>query len=142
MTAKIIPAAGEVFSGYIPAHRKLIHVSIGTATANPDITLSATGVYQVVDVTMPIVVFKVWFQTEEAWTTNATLTLGDTGSAARYSADTTTNVAATGAILIDGGLNTVPYVDSVGVDIEATLGGTALLAGLTHIYIEYAELND
>lgn len=142
MAAKIIPGVGETFNGYIPSLRKMLHVSIGVATANPDVTLSATGVYTIVDVTMPIVVHKVWFQTAEAWTTSATLTTGDTGSAARYSADTTTNVAATGAILIDGGLNTVPYVDAVGVDIEVTLGGTALLAGLTNIYIEYSELDD
>ncbi len=142
MAAKYIPGVGEVFSGYVPSHRKLIHVSIGTATANPDVVLGATGVYTLVNVTTPIVVHKVFFQTEEAWTSSATLTTGDTGSAARYSADTTTNVAATGAILIDGGLNTVPYVDSVGVNIEVTLGGATLAAGLTHIYIEYSELQD
>src|SRR5678815_3762276 len=92
MTKKYIPGEGEVFKGYIPAVKKIIHVSAGVASLNPDVVLSDTGVYEIVNVTMPIIVFQTWTQVEEAFTTSVTLTIGDTGSAARYGADTTMNL--------------------------------------------------
>lgn len=142
MTAKVIPGEGEIFKGYVPAVRKVIHVSFGVSTANPDVAIGDLGVYQLVDVTMPIIVFNVWTQVEEAFTASVTATLGDTGSAARYGADTTINPAATGAILVNASALTVPVLDAVGIDLNVTIAGATAAAGLAHVYVEYAELND
>lgn len=141
MTKKYIPGEGEIFKGYIPAVKKILHVSAGVATTNPDVVLGDTGVYEIVSVSMPIVVFNTWTQVEEAFTASVTLTIGDTASADRYGVDTTMNVAATGAVLVAGAL-TVPALDAVGIPINITQAGATAAAGLIHVYIEYAELND
>lgn len=141
MAEKFIPEQGEIFKGYIPAVKKVLHVSLGVATANPDVVIGDTGVYELVSVAVPVIVFNSWTQVEEAFTTSVTVTLGDTGSAARYGVDTTMNPAATGAILVAGAL-TVPAVDAIGIPINATIGGATAAAGLMNVYIEYAELID
>lgn len=141
MTAKIIPGVGEVFKGYVPAVKKVIHVTFGVSSANPDVAVGETGVYPLVDVTVPVIVFQTWTQIEEAFTASVTTTIGDTGSAARYGTDTGINPASTGAVLVVGAI-TVPAVDSTGIDINVTVGGATVAAGLAHVYIEYAELHD
>jgi len=143
MGAKHIPEVGEQFKGYIPGVRKIAHVSFGVASASPDVSVAeiAAGV-QLIDVTVPVVVFGMWTQTEEAFTTSVTATIGDTGTADRYFADTTINPAATGAILIASTGLTVPYVDPNGLDITVDIGGATVAAGLCHVYVEYAELHD
>lgn len=142
MTEKFIPGEGEVFSGYIPAHKKVLHVTYGVDSASPDVVVSDCGVYTLVDVTMPLMVTGLWTQIEEAFTTSVTNTIGDSGSAARYSDDTTIAPVSTGAVLVAATGLSVPYVDSVGLDIQVTVAGAVPLAGLAHVYIEYAELND
>jgi hypothetical protein len=142
MTAKFIPGEGEIFKGFIPAVRKLLHVSFGVSSANPDVAVGETGVYNLVDVTVPIVVFALYTQTEEAFTASVTATIGDTGGADRYIADTTINPAASGAVLIAATGLSVPYVDPLGLNIDVTIGGATVAAGLTHVYVEYAELHD
>jgi hypothetical protein len=142
MSAKIIPGVGEVFKGYVPAVKKIAHVSFGVASASPDVAVGETGVYTLIDVTVPVVVFGLWTQTEEAFTSSVTATIGDTGGADRYIADTTANIASTGAVLIGSTGLTVPYIDPLGLDIDVTIGGATVAAGLTHVYVEYAELHD
>ena len=141
MASKNIPEVGEIFKGYIPAVKKVAHVSFGVASGNPDVAVGETGVYDLVNVTVPIIVFQTWTQVEEAFTTSVTATLGDTGSAARYGTDTGMNIAATGAIFVVGAI-TVPALDAAGIPISVTIGGATVAAGLAHVYIEYAELVD
>jgi len=142
MTAKFIPGVGQAFLGDIPAVKKVLHVSYGVSSANPDVVASDIGVVNLVDITVPVVIFGAWVQTEEAWTTSVTGTIGDTGGADRYFADTTINMAASGAILIASTGLTIPYVDPLGLNVDVTIGGATAAAGLTHVYIEYAELVD
>lgn len=142
MGAKSIPEVGEIFKGYIPAVKKVAHVSFGVASALPDVEVGEQAVYQLIDVTMPVVVFNVWTQVEEAFTASVTATIGDTGSAARYGADTTIAPASSGAVLVDASALSVPVVDAVGIDINVTIGGATVAAGLCHVYVEYAELDD
>jgi hypothetical protein len=71
-----------------------------------------------------------------------TVTLGDTGGADRYIADTTANIASTGAVLIAATGLSVPYLNSTPLDIEAVIAGATVAAGLAHVYVEYYELQD
>jgi hypothetical protein len=143
MGAKHIPEVGEIFKGYIPGVRKVAHVSFGVASASPDVTVAEiAAAVQLVDVTVPVIVFGMWTQVEEAFTASVTATIGDTGGADRYFADTTINIAASGAILVSSTGLTVPYVDQTGLDITVDIGGATVAAGLCHVYIEYAELHD
>ena len=142
MTAKIIPGVGEVFKGYVPAVRKLIHVSFGVASASPDVAVGEIATYQLVDVTMPIVVLSVHTQVEEAFTTSVVNDIGDSDDVDRYVSDTTINSAASGAVLVGSTGLSVPYVLNSGLDIEVAVSGATVAAGLAHVYIEYAELAD
>jgi hypothetical protein len=141
MGAKSIPEVGEIFKGYKPAVKKIAHVTFGVASASPDVSVDAIAEYVLVDVTMPIVVFQTWSQIEEAFSASVTASVGDSGSLARYNTDTGMNTAASGAVLVAGAL-TVPYVDPNGLDIKVNIGGATVSAGLAHVYIEYAELDD
>jgi hypothetical protein len=140
MTKKNIPGIGEQFSGYVPAVRKTLHVTFGADTT-ADVIVGETGVYELVNVDMPIIVFKTWSQVETAFTSSVTATVGDTGSAARYHTDTGMAPASSGAILVAGAVNTVPSVLTA-IPINVTIGGATVAAGLASIYIEYSELND
>jgi hypothetical protein len=139
--AKAIPEVGEIFKGYVPANRQVAHVTVGAATTN-DVVVGETGVYTLLDVNEPIVIFGAWTQCETAFTTSVTLTIGDTGSADRLFADTTMNIASSGAILIASTGLTVPYVQSAAQDIEGTIAGATVAAGLLHVYVDYAILKD
>ena len=142
MSAKVIPGVGEVFKGYVPAVKKVAHVSFGVASASPDVTVAEIASYQLIDVTVPIIVFGIWTQVEEAFTSSVTATLGDSDGADRYIADTTMNPAATGAVLVGATGLSVPYILNSGLDIEVAVGGATVAAGLAHVYVEYAELHD
>ncbi len=142
MGAKNIPEVGEVFKGYIPAVRKVAHVSFGVASASPDVSVGEIAEYVLIDVTVPVVIFGLWTQVEEAFTTSVTATVGDSGTTDRYIADTTMNPAASGAILVSATGLSVPYVDASGLDIKVNVGGATVAAGLCHVYVEYAELAD
>lgn len=141
MTEKHIPEEGEVFKGYKPATRQLAHLTVGAATTN-DVVVGETGVYTLVDVTEPIVVFGAWTQCETAFTASVTLTIGDSTTADLFFADTTMNIASTGAILIASTGVSVPYVYAAGQDILGTVAGATVAAGLLHVYLDYAILND
>jgi hypothetical protein len=141
MTEKHIPEEGEVFAGYVPAQRKVAHITVGSATTN-DVVVGETGVYTLVDVTEPIVVFGAWTQCATAFTTSVTLTIGDSTTADLYFADTTMNIASTGAVLIASTGLTVPYVYAAGQDILGTVAGATVAAGLLNVYLDYAVLAD
>ncbi len=139
--AKYIPGEGEVFKGYVPANRQLAKVTIG-ASSDADVQVGETGVYTIVNVSEPIVVFGMWTQTETAFTTSVTLTLGDSTTADLFFSDTTMNIAATGAVLIASTGLTVPYVYGAAQNIEGTIAGATVAAGLLNVYVDYAILKD
>ena len=139
--AKYIPGVGEVFKGYIPAEVQMAKVTFGAATT-ADVVVGDTAVYTLWTVTRPIVVFGLWAQTETAWTTSVTATIGDSTTADLFLADTTMNIASTGAVLIASTGLTVPYVYSAGQDILLDVNGATAAAGLTNVYIQYAILED
>lgn len=141
MTEKHIPEEGELFKGYKPANRQVAHLTVGSATTN-DVVVGETGVYTLVDVTEPIVVFGAWTQTETAFTTNVTLTIGDSTTADLFFSDTTMNIASSGAVLIASTGLSVPYVYAAAQDILGTIGGATVAAGLLHVYVDYAVLAD
>lgn len=141
MTAKHIPEENQVFNGYVPAKRELLHVTVGAAST-ADVQVGETGVYTLVDVTEPIVVFGAWTQTETAFTSSVTLTIGDSTTADLLFADTTINPASSGAVLIASTGLTVPYVYAAAQDILGTIGGATVAAGLVHVYVDYAILAD
>lgn len=141
MGDKHIPEVGQLFLGDIPAVKKLLHVTVGSATTN-DVVVGDIEAKTLVDVTVPIVVTDMWTQVEVAFTASVTLDIGDSGSAARYTSDTTINSAASGAVLVSATGLAVPYINSTPDDILVTVGGATVAAGLLHVYIEYYELQD
>jgi hypothetical protein len=142
MTAKAIPEIGQSFLGDKPAVEKIAHVSFGVSTTSPDVTVLETGVYTLIDVNVPVMIIGMWTQVEEAFTGSVTATIGDTGSASRYFDDTTIAPASSGAVLVASTGLTVPYIDPTPLNIDVTIGGASVLAGLCHVYVKYAELSD
>ena len=136
-----IPDEGEVYAGYMPAKRQITHVTLGSST-DADVVVGDLGVYKIVTVTEPIMIFGIWTQCATAFTTSVTLTLGDCGTAALFFDDTTMNIAATGGVLIRDTGTTVPIVYTTPYDIEGTIAGATVAAGLLNVYIEYALLAD
>src|SRR5512138_2694632 len=131
MTNKHIPEEGEVFDGYVPAKRELLHVTVGAATT-ADVVVGDVATYTLVDVTEPIVVFGLWTQVETAFTASVTLTIGDSTTADLFIADTTIAAASTGAVLVAATGLTVPYVYAAAQDILGTIAGATVAAGLVH----------
>lgn len=138
---KAIPEVGEVFNGYVPAKRQLTHLTIGAATTS-DIVVGETGVYTLVDVTEPIVVFGLWTQCETAFTTSVTLTIGDSTTADLFMADTTMNIASSGAVWIRDTGTTVPYQYAAAQSLLGTVAGATVAAGLLHVWVDYAIIGD
>ncbi len=141
MTAKRIPAEGEIFKGYVPATRQLLHVTVGASTG-ADVTVGEIAAYTLVSVAEPIVVFGLWEQVETAFTASVTLDIGDSTTAALLQSDTTIVPGSTGAVLVAGTGLAVPYVYAAAQDILVTVGGATVAAGLMHVYIDYAILAD
>jgi hypothetical protein len=141
MTAKRIPAEGEIFKGYVPANRQVLHVTVG-ADSSADVQVGETGAYTLVSVAEPIIVFGQWNQIETAFTASVTLDIGDSTTAALLTSDTTIVPGSTGAILIAGTGLAVPYVYAAAQDLLVTVGGATVAAGLLHVYIDYAILAD
>lgn len=141
MTAKHIPEEGQVFSGYVPAKREVVHLTVGSATT-ADIAVGETGVYTLINVTEPIVVYGLWTQCATAFTTSVTLTIGDSTTADLFMADTTMNIAATGAIWIRDTGTTVPYQYAAAQDILGTIAGATVAAGLLHVWVDYSIIGD
>lgn len=140
MTAKFIPGEGEVFKGYVPAVKKLLHVTYGPSTT-ADVSTTDCGVYTLVDVTMPVIVWSVKYWVETAFTAAVTSTLGDTASAARY-----LDATATGDTVVDTAFQAdslaAPFWDTAGIDINVTVAGAVPAVGLAHVFVEYTELDD
>jgi hypothetical protein len=142
MANKNIPEVGEVFNGHIPAIKKIAHVTYGVASGSPDVEVGEIAVYKLIEVSVPIIVFGLWTQIEEAFTASVTGDLGDSADVDRYSADGTIVTGTSGAVLIGATGLAVPYILNTGLDIELNLAGASALAGLAHVYVEYAELVD
>jgi len=140
MTNKSIPEVGEIFDGYVPAKKEVLKVTAGFSTGN-DVVLDATGAYTLVDVTRPIVVFGLWTQVTTAFSAGA-LTIGDSGSADRFIADTTMAPASSGAVLVAATGLSVPYYNSTPDDILMTLSSSSITDGAVEVYIEYAIIED
>lgn len=136
-----IPAEGEQFAGYVPAKRSIAHASFGVSTASPDLVVGDTAEYVLFNVSRPIVVFGLWTQTEEAWTTSVTASIGDSGTVDLFIADTTMAPASTGAVLI-ASTNAVPKVYAAAQNLVIDISGATAAAGLTHVYLDYAILED
>lgn len=140
MTAKstfTIPEEGSPAHQYV---RKVAKVTVGyDSTVN--VNAAEAGTYTILDVSEPVLIFGVWTQCATAFTTNWTITLGDTSAAALFMDDTTINPASSGATLIaaTGGV-TVPLYKAADEDITATVTGTAV-AGLLNVYIDYAVVS-
>jgi hypothetical protein len=139
--ARYIPAVGETFKGYVPAVRQVHKITIGSSS-DADIQVGETGVYKLVTVSEPVTVFGMWTQCETAFTTSVTLTVGDSTTADLFFADTTMNIAATGAVLIASTGLTVPIAYTTARDIEGTIAGATVAAGLLNVYIDYAVVVD
>lgn len=139
--AKFIPEQGETFTGYVPANMKVAHLTVGSATTN-DIVVGETGAYTAYTVSQPVAVFGVWTRIETAFTASVELDLGDTTSAESLANDTTIVPGTTGAVLVAATTLAVPIVYDAAQDILVTVAGATVAAGLAHVYIQYATLND
>ena len=137
---KFIPGEGQMISGTVPARTELAHITFGSATT-ADVVVGDTAVYTLWTVSRPIMVFGLWTQTETAWTTSVTADIGDSTTAALFVSDTTINPAATGAVLI-AATAAFPIVYSAAQDLLLDVNGATTAAGLTHVYIHYAVLDD
>lgn len=147
MSAKMIPAEGEVFVGHVPAVRKLAHVTVGVASNSPDVTLTGEvgQVATLFDVNVPIVVTKFWTQVTDGFLTDtAAVAFGDSDDIDRFIdvVQATTVGIATGAVLVDATGLSVPYVYAAAQDIQAVTETASFANGLIHVYMEYYELND
>lgn len=133
-----IPGIGEQFTGYVPADRRLLKVSVGASSNNPDVPVLETGEYALVSVSRPIVVFGAWTQVSEAFSASVTATIGDSDGTSRFFDDTTIAPLATGAVLVGSTGLTVPYAYGAAQDLKITIGGASVAAGLVNVYLDYA----
>lgn len=145
MAAKLIPSGSLAGWAGVPAPVLLAHATIGAATTN-DVVVGDIGAYTLfdIDTAYAIALIHLWTQCEEAFTASVTIDIGDSDTAALLISDTTINPAATGAALIaDTGISTLPLVRAAGsADILATVGTATVAAGLLHVYLMYAVLDD
>jgi len=140
MTAKSIPEVGEVYVGDVPATKRLLHVTYGPGSG-ADVVTADSGVFTLVDVTVPVMVWSVKYWVETAFTASVTSAIGDTASADRYLAtgtagDTTVDTALQADTLA------APFWDTAGLDINVTIAGATPAAGLAHVFVEYTPLAD
>lgn len=143
MGARAIPEVGQKFLGDKPAARKMLHVTFGVASADPDVAVLETGVYTLVDITVPAVITDVWTMVAEAFGGTVTVDIGDSDDVDRYTSDTTIASNATGVVLVADTLVAAPYLTATSpLDIEVTIGGASVDAGLCHVYVEYYEIQD
>jgi|SaaInl8_200m_RNA_FD_contig_31_3150160_length_2406_multi_8_in_0_out_0_2 hypothetical protein len=140
MSVKNIPAVGEQFAGYVPGRRSIHHVTYGPDTT-ADVVISDCGTYELFNVDAPLVAFTAWSMIETAFTASVTVDLGDTGDIDRYHANGTTASTTAGTVFVASTL-AVPFNDTAGIDINATVAGAVPAAGLGHLWVEYAVLDD
>lgn len=137
MAAVNIPAIGDYTIGKANQWQ-LAHVVVGTDTAACDVIVGDTNIYTIFEVDRRLLISNVWTQTETAFTTNVTMTIGDTTTLDRFMADTTMNPAATGAVLIADTLAVAVLQPAGGQDIVIDLNGATVAAGQLHVYMRYA----
>lgn len=140
MAKKFIPGEGEIFKGYVPGVKKVLHVTYGPDTT-ADVLVTDCGTYTLVDVGMPVIVWsaKAWIET--AFTASVTSTLGDSVDVDRYM-----DATAMGDTAVDTALQAdslaAPFWDTAGLDIQVVVAGAVPAVGLAHIFVEYNELDD
>ena len=137
MANKFIPQEGEPFTG--PGVKKVLHVTYGPDTA-ADVSATDCGVFTLVDVTVPVIVWSAKAFIETAFTAAVTTTVGDSASAERY-----LSAASMGDTVVDTALQAdtlaAPFWDTAGLDIQAVVAGAVPAAGLGHIFVEYSEFD-
>ena len=140
MTAKSIPEVGEVFTGYVPGIQKTLHVTFGPDTT-ADVVITDCGIYTLVDVNMPMIVWNAKLRIETAFTASATMTLGDSADVDRYM-----DATAVGDTVIDTAFQAdslaAPFWDTAGLDIQAVVAGATPAVGLAHLFVTYTTLDD
>lgn len=140
MTNKSIPEAGEIFKGYVPALKEVLHVTYGPGTG-ADVQTTDCGTYQLVDVNLPVIVWSVKYWVETAFTASVTATIGDTGDVDRY-----LDATATGDTTVDTAFQAdslaAPFWDTAGIDINVVVAGATPTVGLAHVFVEYSALDD
>lgn len=140
MSAKNIPEVGEIFKGYVPSVKQVLHVTYGPDTA-ADVSVTDCGDYTLVNVGMPVIVWSVKAFIETAFTASVTSDIGDASDTDRYLAsgtigDTTVDTALQADTLA------APFWDTAGLDIVAAVAGAVPAVGLGHIFVEYSALDD
>lgn len=143
MGAKLIPDIGEgPEATQTRAFTRLAHVTVGPASTN-DVVVGDTNSYTLFSVSEPIIVKHVWTMVETGFTASVTLDIGDSDTLTKFISDTTINSAASGAVLIaDTGIGTLPLVYATPQDFYVDVNGATVAAGLLHVYMEYALLED
>lgn len=140
MSAKNIPEVGQIFDGYVPAHKKVLHVTYGPDTT-ADVVTTDCGVYTLVGVDMPVIVWSAKYWVATAFTASVTSDIGDTADVDRYFANGTTADTTVDTALQADSL-AAPFWDTTGIDINVTIAGATPAAGLAHLFIEYSPLDD
>ena len=140
MSVKNIPAVGEQFAGYVPGRRSIHHVTFGPDTT-ADVLVTDCGVYKLFGVDEKVVVFTAWSMIEIAFTASVTITLGDTADVDRYSDATNTASTTAGTVFVASTM-AVPFNDTTPNDVNAVVAGAVPAAGLGHLWVEYAVLDD
>jgi hypothetical protein len=142
MAAKTIPAVGEWLAADVPGIHKIAHITLGVSTQSPDVVCGDTALYPLFTLTEPAVLFHMWTEVEEAFTASVALTLGDSGDVDRYANAATIADTTAGTVFVaDCGL-TVPYILAADEVISVDMNGATAAAGLLHVYVEYAVLED
>ena len=136
MAAVNIPAIGDYVIGKAN-HWQMAHVTVGFDTTN-NVVVGDTNIYVIFEVDRQLLIERVWTQTETAFTTSVTMTIGDTTTLDRFMADTTMNPAATGAVLIADTLAVAVLQPAGGQDIVIDLNGATVAAGVLHVYMKYS----
>jgi hypothetical protein len=140
MTKKFIPGEGQVKSGMVPAGKFIHHITVGSATTC-DIVVGDLGVYDLIDVTEPIIVYGVYTEVVTAFTASVAMTLGDSADVDRYADNTNigSTTAATG-ILVAATASLPMSADAIPVQI--VVSGATVAAGLMNVYFSYSCLAD
>ena len=147
MTIKSIPEVGEIFGGYVPAKRELLHITVGgvDAATTTDLILSsaATASYTLVNVDVPIVLYTIYTMVETAFTAVVDLEIGNSTTVDNWSDEATIGATTAGVVLVANATGlSVPAVLAAGADILLDNSGAVAETGLLHVYIEYAVLAD
>jgi hypothetical protein len=142
MANKNIPEVGEIFDGYVPAKVEIAHVTFGADSDVADVPVGDLGAYTLFAVTEPIMVLGAWTMVETAFTASVTSAFGDSGTADLFHATGTIADTTAGSVLVASTGLSVPKVYSAGQDLLLTIAGATAAAGLGHVYLQYAILED